>query len=409
MERSAGLKVVILMAVLDFDEYYEGLGVDRERYLTSFMGDWSLQYARALGDRGIDVALYHFSSRVRAIERLHHEVADCEVVLLPLSAATRLVKHLPRHHVVASHISALSRPLFATLRADRPDVCYVHEYGLGRFDVVTPIAHRLGIPVVGAFHGGVERPYHRLLKRWSLPLADAITCTNAIEAGRLVQTFPGVRPLVVPNFYDDARFVPMPRVEACDRLGLRSDRPRVCFVGRLQRTRGEYQKGLEQLLCAVGALRRQGHDLELVVIGSGPHASEAVAVAAAAGVEDVRWVPWVDDADTLRSWYCASDVLVQPSLREAFGIVAVEAMGCARPVIGTEGTGLADVVVDGETGFLVPVRDSAVLATRLRILLVDGRLRAAMGEAARRRALGHYTRDRVVDRLVCVLEGVAGR
>ena len=405
------IKVVIVMAVLDFDEYYEQLGVTRERYLTSFMGDWSLQYAKALGERGVEVCLYHFSSRVGAVERLRHRVADCEVVLLPLSWATRVVKRVPKHHVVAAHLSALSRPLWNTLRADRPDVLYVHEYGLGRFDVVAPMGRLLGIPVVGAFHGGAERPYHRALKRGSLRCADVLTCTNGLEARRLEDTFPFLRgePVVVPNFYDDAAFVPMERADACDRLGVRRDHRRVLFVGRLQKTRGEFQKGLEQLVYASAALDRQGVELELVVIGGGPHASEAHAFVAAAGVDGVRWVPWVDDLDTLRSWYCASDVLVQPSLREAFGIVAVEAMACALPVIATEGTGLADVVVDGETGFLVPTRDSAMLATRLRALLVDEPLRRAMGEAARRRALGHYTRDRVLDRLVGVLEGVAGK
>jgi glycosyltransferase involved in cell wall biosynthesis len=93
----------------------------------------------------------------------------------------------------------------------------------------------------------------------------------------------------------------------------------------------------------------------------------------------------------LRFWYGAADVFVTTPWYEPFGITPVEAMACARPVIGADVGGIKSTVVDGATGFLVPARDPHTLAARLAHLQRDRLLARTMGEAGLRRAYRHYT------------------
>lgn len=93
----------------------------------------------------------------------------------------------------------------------------------------------------------------------------------------------------------------------------------------------------------------------------------------------------------LRLWYGAADAFVTTPWYEPFGITPVEAMACARPVIGSEVGGIRSTVVDGLTGFLIPSRDPRALAERLALLHADPATGQRMGEAGLHRAWRHYT------------------
>lgn len=89
--------------------------------------------------------------------------------------------------------------------------------------------------------------------------------------------------------------------------------------------------------------------------------------------------------DTLADWYAAADVVAVPSFYESFGLVAVEAMACATPVVASRVGGLASTVVDGRTGYLVPWRCPEPLAERIELLLRNEPLRLALGAAGAER------------------------
>src|SRR5207302_10933807 len=106
----------------------------------------------------------------------------------------------------------------------------------------------------------------------------------------------------------------------------------------------------------------------------------------------------------LGAYYDRAAVVACPSRREGFGMACAEAMAHGRPVVAGAVGGLLDLVVDGETGLLVPPRDVAALRAALRRLLADQELRRRLGENARRRAREHFSWDRVTDLTVAAYE-----
>ncbi|HEX7589037.1 MAG TPA: glycosyltransferase, partial [Anaerolineae bacterium] len=170
------------------------------------------------------------------------------------------------------------------------------------------------------------------------------------------------------------------------------------FVGHLR-----YYKGLNYLLHALCDIPRT----QLVVVGVGPMEDGWRMLARELGLEDrVQFAGDVPAAE-LPLYYAACDVFVLPSSErsEAFGLVQLEAIAAAKPVVCTElGTGTSFVNVASETGFVVPARDPHALASAITQLLVDDGLRARMGAAGRARVQQHFRLVEMVDRVVALYE-----
>jgi glycosyltransferase involved in cell wall biosynthesis len=93
---------------------------------------------------------------------------------------------------------------------------------------------------------------------------------------------------------------------------------------------------------------------------------------------------------------------------EPFGRVLIEAMGLGKPLVATVGGGVPEIVIDGETGFLVPPGDDAAMARALGTLLRSAELRATMGERGRRRVHGHFSVERFAREIEAVYAEVLG-
>ena len=162
------------------------------------------------------------------------------------------------------------------------------------------------------------------------------------------------------------------------------DRKIILMTGRGE----DPMKGMDVLRHAGEQLARERNDFEIHVT----HTDFTL------NNDWFKAIGWHDRAGVMRLNQ-ETDICVVPSIwEEPFGLVAVEAMACGRPVCASRVGGLQGIVVDGETGFVTPPGDSTALAQRFRQLLDDADLRAHMGEAGRRRVEREYDWKRIIER-----------
>jgi D-inositol-3-phosphate glycosyltransferase len=182
------------------------------------------------------------------------------------------------------------------------------------------------------------------------------------------------------------------RYAARKMLGI-SERLTVVYVGRLVA-----RKGVDTLVESFALLPRH-LDARLVIVGGEPGSSPEVARLAALaeerGISERVCFAGSRPQEDLRYYYGAADVAVSVPHYEPFGMTPLEAMACAKPVVGSRVGGIKTSVADGETGYLVPPRDPKALAERVLRLLSDPTLKSRLGRAARRRIEEHYTWERV--------------
>ena len=156
-------------------------------------------------------------------------------------------------------------------------------------------------------------------------------------------------------------------------------------------------KGIHDFVAAAEALQKQGVQARFVLVGGldtgnpGGIAEADVNAWVAQGV-----VEWWGQANDMAPIYQRSHIVVLPSFREGLPKVLLEAGACTRPVITTDAPGCRDAIVDGKTGFMVPVGDSHALAQRIQTLLEDPRLRRSMGRAGREMVEEQFSTDRIV-------------
>ncbi len=185
--------------------------------------------------------------------------------------------------------------------------------------------------------------------------------------------------------------------------GFNAVRRFVC-VGRLSPEKGQFV-----LIDALGELRRQGVDAELVLAGDGELRPEIERHCAARGVTDlVRITGWISGA-RVRQEIEASRALVLSSFAEGLPVVLMEAMACSRPVIATHVAGVPELVRHGQDGWLVAPGNAIELAAAMRRCLdADVQQLQAMGAAARWRALDRHDVDRSAQQLRQIFEPLSG-
>lgn len=306
-------------------------------------------------------------------------------------------RELPKDDLV-DHMDAFSAELAARWRADVPDVVHAHFWMSGL--AALPAARALGVPVVQTFHalGSVKRrhqgtddtsPARRVAVESDLGASvDRVLATCRDEVDELVALgVPAERTTVVPCGVDVEHFGPGTRPPGGPF--------RVVSVSRLVP-----RKGVDTVIAAMARLPR---DAELVVAGGprpdrlddDPEVARLRSLAASVGVVDrVRFLGAVGH-DALPALYRSADAVACVPAYEPFGLVPLEAMACARPVVAAAVGGLADTVVDGVTGHHVPAGDPVAVAAALERLRADPRHARRLGRAGRRRAESEYGWDRV--------------
>lgn len=310
------------------------------------------------------------------------------------------------------HEHALLRAALPLVREWQPDVVHAHDWLTAQSGIT--LAATTGAPLVVTMHatergrhrGWLSSPLNRAIhsvERWQVRSADeVIVCSRAMQAevGDGLDTDQD-RIVVVPNGVDvDAWRAPRRRAAEM-RTGLGAG-PLVMLAARLV-----HEKGGQDLIAAMPAVRRRHPGARLIIAGSGPHEDELRADARRRRVP-VTWVGFVPD-DELAVLLAAADVAVVPSLYEPFGLIALEAQAAGTAVVASDVGGLADLVVDGCTGLLVPPGQPRALAAALDQLLADPALRASLARRARRRVRREFTWAAVAESTAAVYAAAVDR
>lgn len=215
--------------------------------------------------------------------------------------------------------------------------------------------------------------------------------------------FPWRRPRceIIPNGVDvGPPEGPEDRSRAREALGLAPDDQAIGIVAALRP-----EKDHETLFRAVARLAPAHPKLTAVLLGSGAREAELRAAAEHLGIaERVRFAGYRPD---VRALLPALDVACLTSVQETFPMSVLEAMAAARPVVMTAPASIPDLVVDGVTGYTVPVGDDAALAEGFARLLGDADLRGQMGARGRARAQEEFALERTVARYEDVFAGLA--
>ncbi len=246
--------------------------------------------------------------------------------------------------------------------------------------------------------------------------ADRIIAATPAELAQLLWLYRADkrRISVVPPGVDDTRFQPVPQSEARAQLGMAQGQHLLLFVGRI-----EPLKAIDTILYALQKLGQQHADIaaqtQLAVIGGNPadlandqELARLIDMTQALGISERVEFLGAKDQHLLSVYYSAADVVIMPSDYESFGMVALEAMASGTPVIASEVGGLAYLVRDGETGFLVPVREPDALADRIYRLVSDETLQQRLGQNAAALAR-KYSWEQIADQLLHVFEGMLSR
>lgn len=280
--------------------------------------------------------------------------------------------------------------LFRLIRRERFEIVHTHTSKAGFVGRVAAWLARVSVivhtPHGHVFWGYFGPGYTRLfvwLERLAARLTDRLVMLTEgeLEDHRLRKVGQPEQYVVIPSGVnlDRVRLEAPSREVARLRLGVGSEALLVAGAGRLIAI-----KGFQTLIRAFPAVAGAVPAARLVIAGEGPLRGALLEEARALGVSDrVEIREGVDGVWTVLS---AGDLVVVPSLNEGMGRVVVEAMALGRAVVASAVGGIPTVVIDGDTGLLVPPEDPEALARAVAELLKSAGRRALMGEAGRRRA-----------------------
>jgi glycogen synthase len=329
-------------------------------------------------------------------------------------------------------LAALSRDLAMVADPIDADVVHVHPWYTHFAGRLTKLAY--GIPLVLTVHSLEPlRPWKReqlgggydvstWVERTAIEAADAVVAVSNGTRGDVLRLFDldPARVHVIHNGIDADFYRPDPATDALERHGIDPSVPYVLFVGRITR-----QKGIVHL---VRALHHLAPGIGVVLCAGQPDTSE-IAREMTEGVRAVQaerpnvvWIGEMVSREEVRQLYSHAAVFCCPSVYEPFGIINLEAAACETPVVASAVGGIPEVVVDGETGLLVPVelspddpmrpldpdRFELNLAGAINALMADATTREVMGRAGRRRAVESFSWASIARQTVTLYESLVG-
>jgi glycogen synthase len=266
--------------------------------------------------------------------------------------------------------------------------------------------------------GGYD--YALWVEKTAMEMADTVIAVSTEMRNDILRLY-RVRPdkvKIVYNGIDTDEYQPLSSSDALARHGIDPAQPYLLFVGRISRQKGiihlvraiQYMKpGFQVALCAGAPDTREiGEEMQAAVED------------ASRKREGIIWIREMLDRKSVIELYSHAAVFCCPSIYEPFGITNLEAMACEVPVVASAVGGISEIVVDGETGFLVPVeiedgtppgpqepdKFARDLAERIDRLMSDPNLRRRFGTAGRKRAVAQFNWPAIAEQTKAVYESL---
>ena len=386
---------------------------------TGGMNVYVAELTRHLGHLGVHVDVYTRSQNEHVPHVLHDLGYGNRVVHIPAGPEVplpkpELVNHIPQF------VSGIQD--FVAKKGLHYDLIHSHYWLSGA--AAEQLQASWQVPIVQMFHTLVmmknriarrpeemEGEYRLEGEQRILKLADRIIVATLAEQSQLEFLYraDASKLVIIPPGVDTARFYPIPKDEAKAAIELPPNEQMILFVGRI-----EPLKGVDTLLRALAYIRST-NNLDccphyLAIIGGDPEVSEdslneemgrVQALSAELGLSDIVLFLGKRSQESLPYYYSAADVVVVPSHYESFGMGALEAMACGTPVVASQVGGLAFLVQDGVTGFVVPNGEPELLGQHLIETLLDPELRGRLGSQGAEIARG-YSWDTIAARIMGV-------
>ena len=284
----------------------------------------------------------------------------------------------------------------AILIRSKPDLVHAHWIlPSGLYGLLFHLCRK--IPFVLTSHGALIEEFDSLafitkrLVRWTLRSADVIIAVGSLHAqkvrevmdterGRIETVSMGI--IIPPE--EPRRKIPAAIASIPS--------PRIVFVGNLIPV-----KGPDLAIRALGTLIERGTNPHLIIVGQGKMEGDLRRLAAKLGLDDHVYFLGPVVPEGVADYLSAADVCVIPSRREPFGLVALEAMACGKPIIAADVGGLSENISNHQSGLLFRAGDADALADGIQTILEDCGLARQLGKKGRLEAESHDIEFRVRD------------
>jgi len=304
-----------------------------------------------------------------------------------------IVKRFPSKHILRGY--RYSFEFLREIKNENADIIHSHHYGYFPAYAGCKAAKKNKIPhVFGPYYHppiyGIKRKllssiYYWFQGKFILKNSDVILPHTEYEKGLLKKIGADENKMILlPNIVDVSVFKPLIK-----KKNKKRKEKTVLYVSHIMESKG-YDKVIE--------FARHNPDINFIIIGHGDPPDEEIMRSAVKNNKNIIWKKDLKLKELVK-WYNKADVFVLPSYYEAFGRVIAEAMACGLPVVSTRVGGIPEVVVDGETGFLVNYGEWDEMERKIKQLLNDDKLRKKMGRNGRNHVVKNFSKEIILNKL----------
>jgi glycosyltransferase involved in cell wall biosynthesis len=294
----------------------------------------------------------------------------------------------------------LSRLLFI-LRNRRCHLMHAHEFAMNTYASMASVI--TGTPIVTTVHGKSYYPdkcHRRLAYRFVSKRSTMVAVSNDIR--QFLVTNIGINDDNVMTIHNGIEFNlyhpdNFPSDNIRSDLNIARNQPVIVSVGNLYPVKGHFY-----LLKALKIIKKQFHNIILIIAGRGNLLGELQKQASELNIhQNVLFLGFREDIHAILH---AADIFILPSISEGLPLAALEAMACEKPVVASNVGGIPEVVIDRQTGLLVPARNPDSIAQKVQLLLRNNNFASKLGKRGRIRAETEFSVTKMVGRYVSLYE-----